>query len=242
MKKIFTLLAVAAMAISAQAQTHTWQMTADFVGVDNKTYAEDTDCPFTLTPNQGDWNVLADQKFGENTNKYPEFTVGLQGSNNPSGDGKNYKKDDNCSFPDYGCAYIFSPKSDGVLKMYVKLADNKPTRVVTGTEYAAFECENVDSPIKTSAWEEGLTYACDGNGFCVVTVNTVANTQYCIVTNGSKVTLYGYDFEGSASLDSIVADENAPVEYFNLQGIRVANPENGLYIRRQGNKVAKVVL
>lgn len=37
-------------------------------------------------------------------------------------------------------------------------------------------------------------------------------------------------------------DENAPVEYFNLQGVRVANPENGLYIRRQGSKVTKVVL
>ncbi|MCH5221927.1 MAG: hypothetical protein J1F05_06375 [Muribaculaceae bacterium] len=39
-----------------------------------------------------------------------------------------------------------------------------------------------------------------------------------------------------------VADENAPVEYFNLQGVRVANPENGLYIRRQGNTVTKVIV
>ena len=37
-----------------------------------------------------------------------------------------------------------------------------------------------------------------------------------------------------------VADENAPVEYFNLQGVRVAEPENGLYIRRQGKNVSKV--
>ncbi len=42
--------------------------------------------------------------------------------------------------------------------------------------------------------------------------------------------------------DAIVSDENAPVEYFNLQGIRVANPENGVYIRRQGAKATKVVL
>jgi len=37
-------------------------------------------------------------------------------------------------------------------------------------------------------------------------------------------------------------DAEAPVEYFNLQGVRVAQPENGLYIRRQGNKTTKVVL
>jgi len=42
--------------------------------------------------------------------------------------------------------------------------------------------------------------------------------------------------------DVMVEDADAPVEWFNLQGIRVANPENGIYIRRQGNKVEKVVL
>lgn len=46
----------------------------------------------------------------------------------------------------------------------------------------------------------------------------------------------------TSGIADIVADENAPVEYFNLQGIRVANPENGLYIRRQGNKVTKVIV
>ncbi|MGM9820973.1 MAG: hypothetical protein ACI30D_00050 [Muribaculaceae bacterium] len=44
------------------------------------------------------------------------------------------------------------------------------------------------------------------------------------------------------ALDAIDADNNEPVEYFNLQGVRVANPANGLYIRRQGNKVSKIRL
>ena len=34
----------------------------------------------------------------------------------------------------------------------------------------------------------------------------------------------------------------AEVEWFNLQGVRIANPESGLYIRRQGNKISKVVV
>lgn len=38
------------------------------------------------------------------------------------------------------------------------------------------------------------------------------------------------------------ADENAPVEYFNLQGIRVDQPANGIFIRRQGAKVSKVLV
>lgn len=42
---------------------------------------------------------------------------------------------------------------------------------------------------------------------------------------------------------SIAADDaSAPVEFFNLQGQPIANPENGLYIRRQGTNVTKIVI
>ncbi|MDE6270287.1 MAG: hypothetical protein K2M12_05460 [Muribaculaceae bacterium] len=48
----------------------------------------------------------------------------------------------------------------------------------------------------------------------------------------------------STGIENVVSDaaNEAPVEFFNLQGVRVANPENGLYIRRQGNEVSKVVV
>lgn len=47
-----------------------------------------------------------------------------------------------------------------------------------------------------------------------------------------------------AGFDGVESDEcgDAPVEYYNLQGIRVENPESGLYIRRQGNKSTKVYI
>lgn len=41
---------------------------------------------------------------------------------------------------------------------------------------------------------------------------------------------------------SIAADENAPAEYFNIQGQRIDNPTPGLYIIRKGGKVAKVIV
>lgn len=44
-----------------------------------------------------------------------------------------------------------------------------------------------------------------------------------------------------SGVEGVVADdENAPVEYFNLQGMRVAADQPGIYIRRQGSKVEKV--
>lgn len=46
--------------------------------------------------------------------------------------------------------------------------------------------------------------------------------------------------DATDGITDINADENAPVEFFNLQGVRVAEPANGLYIRRQGGKATKV--
>ncbi len=47
----------------------------------------------------------------------------------------------------------------------------------------------------------------------------------------------------SSGIDAVIEDDaEAPVEYYNLQGMRVHNIEGtgGIYIRRQGNKTAKV--
>lgn len=48
----------------------------------------------------------------------------------------------------------------------------------------------------------------------------------------------------STSVEVIIDADNseAPVEYYNLQGVKVANPDKGIYIMRQGTKVRKVIL
>lgn len=45
----------------------------------------------------------------------------------------------------------------------------------------------------------------------------------------------------TSGVEGIEIDANAPVEYYNLQGVRVEKPANGLYIMRQGDKVVKVI-
>lgn len=54
------------------------------------------------------------------------------------------------------------------------------------------------------------------------------------------VFLKSVDGSGIDGIEADVTDENAPVEYFNLQGVRVANPKDGIFIKRQGNKATKV--
>ena len=45
-----------------------------------------------------------------------------------------------------------------------------------------------------------------------------------------------------AGINDITADDNAEAEYYRLDGVKVSEPTNGIYIRRQGNKVTKVIV
>ncbi len=49
-------------------------------------------------------------------------------------------------------------------------------------------------------------------------------------------------YSGAAGIDEILSGEAVPAVYYNLQGVKVANPENGIYVVRQGNKVSKVLV
>lgn len=46
---------------------------------------------------------------------------------------------------------------------------------------------------------------------------------------------------GAAAVAGI-SDENAPVEYYNLNGMKVTDPAKGIFIRRQGNTATKVII
>ena len=72
----------------------------------------------------------------------------------------------------------------------------------------------------------------------------LAVSYYVDKNNNETLQLYPIEYTAitETGIDGVIVDENAPVEYYNLQGVRVANPENGLYIRRQGNKATKVLV
>lgn len=54
---------------------------------------------------------------------------------------------------------------------------------------------------------------------------------------------FGTIVDDVAGVDEIGADSSdVPAEYFTLQGVRVENPASGIYIRRSGSAVSKVVI
>lgn len=49
-------------------------------------------------------------------------------------------------------------------------------------------------------------------------------------------------FKQNTGVEEIDFNANEAIEYFNLQGVRVETPANGLYIAKQGDKIAKVLV
>ncbi len=80
-----------------------------------------------------------------------------------------------------------------------------------------------------------LTIAEDKTVTSIVISNVDAGT---VGLTGITVT-----FEGISGIADVEINENAPVEFFNLQGVRVQGDLTpGLYIRRQGNNATKVLV
>lgn len=81
------------------------------------------------------------------------------------------------------------------------------------------------------------------NGFFIYSTFDASNSRYYTYDMNVNLVDMTLKFDGTTGVESIsVEDSTAPVEYFNLQGVRVENPENGLYIVRQGNKVSKQLI
>lgn len=67
-----------------------------------------------------------------------------------------------------------------------------------------------------------------------------------LTVNGSDDSVFEFDLKMIYDPDSGVAgvteDLDAPAVYYNLNGCKVSNPDKGIYIKKQGNKVTKVIL
>lgn len=71
-------------------------------------------------------------------------------------------------------------------------------------------------------------------------VNADGTVSIVQLNQGKALTMYKLTLAASA-IENVAAD-NAAVEYYNLQGVKVANPENGIFVKKQGAKATKVVL
>lgn len=109
--------------------------------------------------------------------------------------------------------------------------------------------EKLDQTIYTGGAYDGKAHATNSNDYLYAAAcwDLKSGEKYTIWGTGSTICVNGIGYilpsePDTEAVKGLDVDANAPVEFFNLQGVRVANPENGIFIRRQGNNVSKVLV
>ena len=99
---------------------------------------------------------------------------------------------------------------------------------------------NIGTNVYDIAWDlAGNIYIC-GNSGEYLKGFALPRTEAFTTKAASK---YTFNTE-NVGINKIAIDNdaNAPVEYYNLQGVKVENPSNGIYIKVQGEKAEKVYI
>ena len=132
----------------------------------------------------------------------------------------------------YGKSYFIMPvTTDG-------------TTGTRGSNFAIFDEEGTC----VATWTEGQKA---GLGACMGSFIVVPNNDYSVYiyhyvpgTVAEKLCFAVEPKGGTDGVENIVVEEeiDAPVEYYNLQGVKVAEPSNGIFIKVQGKKASKVYI
>lgn len=244
MKKIFTLLAVAAMAFSASAQDTETIFLNQNTGT-NTTAAQTDIWSGTAVEN---CDGLSWDSFGINMYLVKEDKT-YSGGNSNDENGKPIK------FSNGAPNLLVIPENFPVNKIEFygycndKNVDNNSWVATVGVENnGALEVlyENDGTDFTRNMYNERDAWkvmTLDDMPKITVNLNKSVSGNLWFKNGGKQPCWFIKLYKGSTSaITDIAADENAPVEYFNLQGMRVENPANGLFIKRQGSKVSKVII
>ena len=90
--------------------------------------------------------------------------------------------------------------------------------------------------------EDGTTYTFFNKFGIDPVVAGTYNVELAVSTYNNNMQLYPIKYtEWESGVDEITVAEGE-AQYYNMQGVRVANPENGMFIRIQNGKAQKVVI
>ena len=235
MKKIFTLIAVAAMALSANAQEQ-------YVIADGftPTNGQEVQATASVMLKYGIDNKWQNKPEGTLTG-YTCFVTGSQNPKDgePTEDSKstgNGYKSATQNLPHSGVFYVFTPSASGTIKLGVQLNADKTFVLADGADGTCLS----DKVTFEDAEGNAVTYQEGGEneyslsdklvGFANLPVE--ANKVYYVFCVGSKLGIYGFTFTGGeTSIKGIeaAADVNAPA--YNLAGQKVGKDYKGVVIQ-----------
>ena len=220
MKKIFTLIAMALMAIGVNAQeqflVNAETNLGDYEGVD---YKATPSVKLNCGENPSGWNAVSALNGDEN-HAFDIFTHYTSGKDNPvSGTSTKYSIS-NHALPTKGAYYIFKPSAAGSLQVGIILNGDKDFYVVDGDGNAlsAYDMKGEDGSIVELSADSKASSKVYG----VVTFNVEASKSYYVFCNGSKLGFAGFKFSTTAATidpaTTAAAKEKIDAANTNAQG------------------------
>ena len=145
--------------------------------------------------------------------------------------------------------WIDTRKKDGDVILYVKAPENSDVfynyTAKSLTESTSYRLSKRNAPEQNKDHEAELSTVEEGYHEIILPNNAQGTLNLYYVNNGVQSDTKTYSFRSgfneSTSVEAIEATE-AAAEYYTLQGVKVANPERGVYIRVSGGKASKIIL
>ena len=153
---------------------------------------------------------------------------------------------------------------------YVRIDASDPDIVVIQPQYTGFKAEHSNETINFYIGNDAGIYVADGISKADLKASSSFASKIDKMENGvitikkplfgkNATSEFGYEWTGAdgqaitvaatiqfqtpSSIDTVVTDDNAKAEYYNLQGIRITNPQKGnIYIVKKGAKASKIVM
>lgn len=113
---------------------------------------------------------------------------------------------------------------------------NLYTAITEGSSYWTVTLENGLAKIVNKADKDGAEVYIAGKTY---------NSDFELVPTWTADQTLPYLYkvkDNESGINEVEVETAAPAVYYNLQGVKVANPENGLYIKVQGGKTSKVLV
>jgi len=251
MKKIFTLIAVAAMAMSVHAQEQ-YKIAKEWTPTKGtKTVVADatasTSITFSDDPGWKSSNPASDG-YGQSLG----YEAGVTGTQNPKDGG--YGSDGksagsaytvaNKNLPNAGVYYIVKASKAGTFNLGIKVGSGKNFYVclADGTPLAntAISGTSADGALTLSDGYVLQVSGSDFEGECSVSFAAEADKEYYFFCTGSKLTFFGYTFtSGASGINTVKAVEAENGAAYNLAGQKVADDFKGVVIKNGKKMIQK---
>ena len=253
MKKIFTLIAVAAMAISANAQSYQIQKDEAPKAGDKITSVANITMTYGAS---GDTDFKAAKSNGDDLKAASGYVARTDGNGvNPvDGDNKSWARGG--GVPTKGTFYLFEPTTDGKLEVFVICNDSKVFTVLEdGVNIAtSLSAINVKGYGEDGVAIDGLTFSEEGRAdadtqglvfnnkvYGTVTFDVKAGKKYHVFVCASKLGFGGFKFPagGEAGINTVKAVEAENGAAYNLAGQKVADGFKGVVIKNGKKMIQK---